>query len=596
MRHPDLLHYYQLGYLLQHPGMSRKGFLSRFGLSEYQGRQTERALQNLQSEFGLAFDFKTFINCRITASALYNRRCPDLFAFCQRLTPLINSETDLWLKASLARLLLMAAGPLTVDSLAQQVGYSKSNIRDPLKWARGYIESYGLTVAVRPTDGLQDKGSQLKIRLCLSDLYGILDPAVVSPEDNYCRRRLQISRLVDEVVEQQQLDGLNTSAVVSYLSIAATRISAGFPPVQPDASPWPDRPSSTAARQISGHLGLASAGLAAETAALDYVLLINDFNPDDLSQLVKTAPAQSGRPSLYDVFYHWLNDELQLPLSRSDENYLHQLTDRWMLADACRRLESRFYGLDQISTAGDNVLLALFDRQAREMLSNYFGYEPSAYAAAPLLSFISYLILLQPVHYPPLKIGLISQNGLEGANRLKQLIKANVSRRYYQTAAVLDYRSAIKDTGFYYDLLITDSPISGPLQDSALLVSPAQASNLDQLVRKRRNLCAGNLHLLTTTDQAQITQRLKKTAAAVMASSAIRFIYIPASDSSRNWLAVGPFQKGCGLLFQGRLTSRNIRFYYELLNLLCADYSFAASLLANPTMQLINEKLNEAAD
>ncbi|QDP41824.1 BglG family transcription antiterminator [Radiobacillus deserti] len=71
----------------------------------------------------------------------------------------------------LIKRLLLAEDYLKLDDLSDEIHISKSTIQNDLKSVKEILSEYGITLEKRPNYGLKIKGSEVKLRFCMSEIY-----------------------------------------------------------------------------------------------------------------------------------------------------------------------------------------------------------------------------------------------------------------------------------------------------------------------------------------------------------------------------------------------------------------------------------------
>ncbi|UFT99145.1 BglG family transcription antiterminator [Radiobacillus kanasensis] len=138
----------------------------------------------------------------------------------------------------LIRRLLLAEGYLKLDDLSDEIHISKSTIQNDLKSVKEILKEYGIALEKRPNYGLKIKGSEVKLRFCMSEYIfdrsgeGSPNTALTSELSSLAGEK-ELSEIWKIIIEQIEENDITLSDIAInnlfvHIAIAYKRITSGY--------------------------------------------------------------------------------------------------------------------------------------------------------------------------------------------------------------------------------------------------------------------------------------------------------------------------------------------------------------------------------
>ena len=628
----------ELGYLIVNSPASVDSFVKKFDLSPYEYKKSIGKIKQIQDKLGLILSFER-------DSITYEVTDPLKFSNYSRIMASLYEQYDfhgpnhgeILIQLQICFILLTAKEPIQIQEIADELGYSRSVIREPLKHAREFIESYKIRIDNIPHHGLVLNGSELSIRRCLASLYNWGKFWVLNYDHDLEQMSFQNGH-VEDLIEligsifnkwNIRVSQHSRKRIRYYLLTAERRIDAGYRASLDlsikESNVWKYLISETKCYKIAVDLSNAlytSFNLPiTEENEIAYLTLVlaSEFElpnrnypwPNEL-EIVKQ--------SFYEVFSDIFGQgyDFSDPFTTILEEHITRLLFRKHIG-FLNELGSRYSGRPEIIYKSPLILkfINTFRSKLIELFQQSFSISQIIFSGEIVLL----LVLRRPVDYVPIKVALISHGTLLEAQIAKELITANVKQCNYQSIDLFLFDDVMNHKEIFekYDLVLADSilnedyaplyyvPIIDQLEDTFLnrrdLITPAiqekpiiiQSSRWNNENELLVELKSDLLNIFKISNET-INQALNN---AVTIENHKLFVITDHSDSFI--LKIGTvdipfssngFQVKNIILLVASIHLDNAHFFTTLLEQLVQDEMFFNSLLISPEKSIVNQYMN----
>lgn len=128
--------------------------------------------------------------------------------------------------------LLLSEGYIKLEDLADEIYISKSTIQNDIKEVKQVLAKYEIMLESRPNYGLKVKGSELKLRFCMSEyVFDRNDPITEVYLDSISQEELgKVSEIIMRKIKLHQitLSDIAMNNLVIHILIAYKRIKSGY--------------------------------------------------------------------------------------------------------------------------------------------------------------------------------------------------------------------------------------------------------------------------------------------------------------------------------------------------------------------------------
>ena len=637
--------YMQVSYLMLRPEVTVERFSRRFEMSRYEYAACQQRMKEMQALYGVEFEFgDERIGWHKTDEARFNLHYKGIWAFYNRHRHQFMNDEEQVRGLYMAKTLLLAPDCTDLETLAEDMGFSRSSLRNAIKLCRNFLASYNIRLENVPHHGVRPAGSEWNIRRCLIAIYMFLEVNVVPEEDHpEIARRLsgedytRVRSCLREVlrgqggsIAQTQLRRLNYYVAFLYLRVQAGHPFAGFAEVDPQivayakASPRLQALSREILRRVAQLSGCGPCP-EAEADGLAMMLLEALDAPDELNRFVQVHFPDEFR-SLSQRMTGFLHRRYGLQLTGRFDQLLQELLSGIVLRHRMNILSERAGSADNRTPRIANYpLMEHLYRELRGLLKEHYGEEAAAVCCTPLCDLIAFFIQCSDYEAPRLRIALALRTSLYDPALITEILQQRLDPRYYKLLERRPYDVLLDDleqTRRQYDVVICDERLSG----DALFLSYQEFrndfDNLNSCLRMLRNLCGGLLRDAdicpqdldlreNAADWALLQQHLQERAAvpqppAQLLQEAVScgdcmVLVLPQHPAGPSLLQFGELKKKMRvenrrvtryLVFAGQIGRKNIRIVNELLYELVQDPLFWATLTETPTVETVNNQLN----
>ncbi|MCH1942343.1 helix-turn-helix domain-containing protein [Holdemania massiliensis] len=637
-----LRNYIELCHLIVNGETDVSSFQAFFDLSNYEMTMDLNNLREIAADFGISL----IVNTRkITFEIIDQSRFDMKFRYCRafyyRHRHSFQSNKDILLQACIGKLLLWSRNSISVETLADTIGYSRSSIRNAVRGAREFVRTFDIWVENVPYYGLKVRGNEFDIRRCFISLYSLFDINIIPSPDNpnilwgYQTETYEtIIRMIETVLDQNSYPILNIEKrrLTSYLIIQNARIRAGFPLTKFEhchekllRQVW-NLPvysiAETLLEKLTRELNLGPYDQT-EICSAAILLLVANPNIDENVDLVRHFFPES-LADLTEQICNYFADNFNLNLIQEPlvDRYLSYALSQIILKYQFNMLMNKatnLGGRDSLTT--EYPLLSWLTREVTHLLEDFFQCPVASSQASSLAEILSFSIQLTSLKYHRQKIAIISRTSRMEPTFIKKLIEKEVDHDYYSDLNCLGYNEIVNWQSQQYDLIISDT-VTQKFNCKVFPhdVLPYHLNNLNDFIRKNRDLCEDVLHEivslpldLNNRDSVErlfnrIRQQLPPLALSVKDEFVASENYngrivtiLHHSQIMRNQLIVGNISRKVlrggvrcfsYIFLIARLDSENMRFFNVLLHELVCENTFLKRLINEPSQQIVNEQMN----
>lgn len=611
MRNLNWHHYYQLAFIVINRSVTKTQFVTFFQLNSYDLRKVQKQLNALQENFGIKLIWQNKISYQITSPKLFSQKFSYLNDYYHRMRRLNSNDDQLLLRCQLALMLLDSPSPISAEQMSLAFGYSRSNMRYHLSWLRQFLSSYQLTVNTKKTGGWKVTGNELHIRQCFMALYSIADPQLMSgPESDpifqHPENRHQLAEELKIFFARFNITALNFQQLARYLIIGRQRYLASqtvkqLPTKEANLIQAISTPALLSlSSQLQQHFFPAISADEKEKEALTAILLSVDNETADV-HLMTEAVCKDLPNQLYDTFQNWFSKDYGIICHQKQLVQLIILAcQKLALADYLNTLSQKLPQIeDEAISYHDYPLLSFLTACAAKQLKPLLNPNTDPDVFSLLTPSLFYLLLLLPLKYKPLKVGLVTKAGSEKAELFRQYFIQTVNKNYYQLVEVIDPFQIDRNGGYHYDLIISETNLTGP-QQPVIQTDDHHIDLLDlnHLLRMHRMLCEPYLQLVMAKNRSLLPTDILTSDSWETESGHVLFIIVPAPVQTTGCLYLGPQPKhpqNFYVALYAHFSRDNLTFFNLLLHQLAVNTDFRNRLYQHPSLQLINDEINSVS-
>lgn len=227
-----LRNYVELAYLFIKGSCEIDYFLFRFEVSKYEYKNDILRLKEMAPNYGVMIhEDQDCLKLKVVDDNLYEKMCKPFFS-CYYIHRFVFNDNDQLIKLLISSRLL-DNHYFIVEKFAEEFGYSKSNLRNPLKKARTFLQKYSITTLHKPYYGLYTEGNEFDIRICLCDIYVRLMPEIVDISNKFkIIQNYDYAYVHHEFVKfcinnNVSLSANDRKSICNYLTITKDRLAKG---------------------------------------------------------------------------------------------------------------------------------------------------------------------------------------------------------------------------------------------------------------------------------------------------------------------------------------------------------------------------------
>ncbi len=642
-----LRNYVEISYLIINRKVSVDAFMRQFQLSNYEYKTDLEKMADLADDYGM----KLIINDKTIAYEVYDQEAYRFsefalssFFYTHRY---IFSDKTILLQWYLCKKFLWQNKEINIDDISEELGYSRSNLRDVIKASRSYMSNYGINIVNRPHYGLNVEGNEYDIRRCLVSIYSYMDMRVVKSDDSdiiynsfsevpYSR----VNRAIADIFSSfgYEITSANRRMIHLYLIVQNARIKNGF------ITTGEVNIDNDLYREIVRYSPLRRLAL----TLLNYMSSNMGFGPYNelethtlMAMLVNTGPFEEFVSSTVEKLYlqekkevselviGYLEKTYHMNLSDYIRSYMDKIINTIIISHHMKTLSFDGYRLKgRPGKVHEYPMLRKINSDLTVILSDYYGYYIAESQIEAVCELMYYCIKLKDVSYPKLRIGVGCRGSLDEQDLLATTIRKEINSSYYEVVESCNYLDIIdnQDTlKLGYDLVVCDQKMAYDEGILSLQTIGYNFSRLEYYIRYSRNL----VHELekshheivnrfidfddieklrgTVEDISEATGVDQETVKLSLLNSydegEIRTVFIPA-DNDIFYLSLGQAsgqkngrKKGTGkiekyVLLVSRVSDNNIQIINSLLHELVYNSVFFDNLASDLTFETINNQMN----
>lgn len=632
--------YQEIGYLFSKETIPSSAFIDHFSLSSYQYNSDINKIKELESEYGVVFNFdKKMISYTITDSILYNDSVRSLLSIFDQYNFQGKFHELALLQFQISEYLLLSDDFVQIDELAQQLSYSRSVIRKPLKLAREFINSFNIKIESTPHYGIRIVADEFLIRRCLATTYNWFKVDVTRRQNDSLtdhfkyRNYTKLITTLDTSLRQVQatLHQVERKKLRYYLIIQNRRIQEGKqitdlklndPQIEKiiRENRFITNVVSTLCKNLESEL---SFGPYNEQERFSIAVLLFTSGLD--SELTLTS-IKNFYPKEFDTLFALIMDTLL-------EYGINFNQKEWFLADYYSSEVALLYikiRLRWISANGvrytirppqiyDSPLIYQIALNLKSKLESLVHLPTNMTHILPFVEPLVYYLPTLKLHYPPLRIALISRISNISTSFFQHFILSTLPKEDIAelTCFVYDEIENNADLHLHYDLILYDIPTSNANQLAYL----PYLDNARKLIEIHRDLCSeslftnngeiiveplcfddlGWMEIIAKKCESSLECVKKAYDSASIHHKTLVILIINSSSPKKNLLQIGNCLRNKGaydenienyVLLAAHLTEENLYFYHLLLNELVNDTIFYHTLLSSPSKETINQQIN----
>lgn len=637
--------YVEVCHLIIRREVSVERFMSVFELSRYEYNICKDRLKELEANYGICFHFdnKT-ISLTVVDEERFNACEEHFWHFFNRHRHNYLTDTEyVRIHYIIKRLLL--ADYTNAETLADEMGFSRSNLRWLLKGARTILDRYGISVKSTPYKGVFLSGGEFRIRRALCNVYNFLNPSIIEEtdhpgiaEDFSPQRYGKLLALIQDTLERhgRRCTQVQLHQIAVYLVVSNARRAEGHEVLELDGvdesvlnilqAPGPLYTlSSGLLRSGENELGYAFCS-EPEIRALALMLLELFLHQEDIHLL--------------------LMDRRKEEITRVTELLLNYFADRYTITfnpsfrallewAACELVAKRRMGVleelgtttaIQLSSYLEQPIMSLVLSDMRSILSKFFKAHVSANNCINICSVTSMFLQNCDYRFPRLRIGFCTAGSRLDAKIMRTALEQYLDPGLYESLEeceieVLHHGEEWKQR---FDFMFCNQRVSGDPRLLSIFGFDGEFVTINNYLRQSRNLYRDILRdrdikyepmdIQNAADATRLLERLNQYAALdragferlIQAQTGYHnsvVLVIPAPNAEHSTLQFGMLTKKYQgtyrdqtytkyVAFAGRIVWDNIRLINKLLFELVHNTEFFNALADAPMVQTLNEHLN----
>lgn len=240
MLYTQIKNYIEIATILKNNEITTTDFIHLFELSKYEYDNDMNLLKEMQTSYGIEIlinEKKAIIYYKVINQELFRQIYPIFNELYFRYHNNKIASKKFMIDCIVAWILIDAKAPIPSTLISEHLGYSRSGLREPLRWARIFLEHYNLEYINIPHYGLKVNGNEFYKRLALISLNNFIDPRIIIDLDQnliYNNENSVFSNLKQQII--QELSSLNAFSISTinskllslYLTVQYNRIKRNY--------------------------------------------------------------------------------------------------------------------------------------------------------------------------------------------------------------------------------------------------------------------------------------------------------------------------------------------------------------------------------
>jgi len=629
-----LRNYVEFVYLILRKECKADNFVYRFELSKYEYKNDVEILKEMAPNYGIEIiEDNNVIRVNITNKDLYDKMFT-LLSSCYYTNRYIFNDNDILIQMLISSKLLNNVY-LNIDEFAENIGFSRSNLRTPIKKTRAFLKNYNINTFGKPYYGLCSEGSEFDIRICLSDIYAKITPEILYVGDNntyidkfdYLSTHTSFAEFC--VQNHLQFSEEDNKVVCYYLSVTKDRLFKGYVMNQFNAEKEMLEKLSentrlqNIAKDILEYLQLDTNHY--EKLALMVVLLNCNVDKQDAEYYVTTLYFEEKielekriLSKLKEVYHLHIHDAIYLNALSEEINSIIIKKHTGKLV----KIMERFLG--RTPNVHSYPLCYFINETLKDTISDYYNLKINRAVTETLADIVYYYIENLEFSFKKYDIVVASCFDRYAPILFREKLKKDLDQKYIRKIDACEYFSdLLNHTDEFiknYDLIITDTK----LQNVEIGISFSDVNNsivrLETYLRHHRDMCSclskGNdikvIHQNIVINKKGMLEKaifecgnfendeIHRSIQHAYQLKGILSLLIP-YDGDECILQFGNFSKPLIIddqkihsyhIFKGKLSENNIRIINVILHELILDPIFVEVLKENPNKNTLNEQIN----
>jgi len=637
-----LRNFIEICYIIINKEIPKSEFIAFFNLSNYEYHADIKRIRELEQHFYIHIIFgNELITFEVVDQFLFESKFRYCRAFFYRHRYTYNIDKNILLQSYIVKTFLWEQDFISVNELMNKTGYSRSNLRDPIKKAREWLSSYDIQVDTVPYYGFRISGNEFDIRRCLLTAYSIWDINVIPSEDDinilegYKVHNYEcINNCVDAAIAKWgfSLSNIERRRITNYSIIQNSRIKNGLKIKEFDFDPYDELGkriygkeyliAEEITRELTLTLGYGPYS-GVEIFSLAILLFSSELNVEEMISLCGQFYPQE-LAVISERTFHYFNDMFQIDFE--EDAYFKQ----YVTYEICNILMRNHFNMlknwrvnigGEVPQIIEYPLLKDIRDHLSEIMDGFFGYIVSKEQLNTLTKIIFYYIQLTKSQYRKLNIAIISRTNKLEPEFIRKMIEQEVNAEYYERIDCMPYDAVIRGKIKDYDLVISDTiaQVYGN-EVYSYMDSKYRIINFSNLIRLKRDLCAEALQYVFSYHLDYNSKKSVDELYHIVSpetklernylewdfrqSNAFNNVVITIVNDAHargNQLVVGNFHKTLRIsgskctsyvLFIGKISINNIRFFNLLFHELAYNDKFRNRLIEMPDLLLINQEMN----
>ena len=632
----------EICYIIINKEIQKSEFIAFFNLSNYEYHADIKRIRELEQHFYIHVVFGSeLLSFEVVDQLLFESKFRYCRAFFYRHRYTYNIDKNILLQSYIVKTFLWEQNFISVNEIMNRTGYSRSNLRDPIKKAREWLSSYDIQVDTVPYYGFRISGNEFDIRRCLLTAYSIWDINVIPSEDDtnilegYKVHNYEcINNCINNATAKWNfsLSNIERRRITNYSIIQNSRIKNKLGirafdfSIDDELAKRIYTKEYLIAEEITRGLVIAldyGPYNSVETFSLAVLLFLSELNVDEMISLCEEFYPKELvgiKDSILDYFRN------RFMIDFKENAYF----ERHVTYELCNILMRNHFNMlknwrvnigGEVPQIIEYPLLKDIRDQLSDIVDVFFGYAVSKEQLNTLTKIIFYYIQVTKLQYKKLNIAIISRTNKLEPDFIRKMIEQEVSADYYEKIDCMPYDAIIRGDVKDYDLVISDTIAQVYGQEVySYMDSKYRIINFSKLIRLKRDLCADALQYvfsyhLDYDSKKSINElyhmvspetKLKRNylEGDFRMSNAFNNVVITIVNDAQarsNQLVVGNFHKTLRIsggkcssyvLFIGKINLNNIRFFNVLFHELAYNDRFRNRLIETAQLSLINQEMN----
>lgn len=626
-----LRNYVELAYIFIKGRCNVDYFLFRFEISRYEYKNDIMIIKKMAPYYGVNInDNEGTISMEIIDKSLYEKMFKS-FSSCYYMYRFSLYENDSLITFFISSRILDNQR-VNVDDLAQEIGYSKSNLRNPLKKARAFLSEYSIQTFHKPYYGLYAKGSEFDIRLCLCDIYIKLIPEIIDVSNNlnllknYDYNEIYNTFVLFCMENNIFLTAADNKSICHYLTITKNRLSKGMKiseiSIEEEILCHIEKNKNLfdLANQIFDLFCFEKNNK--EVLAFIVVLFIHNIDTSDLAKCVNKL-FFSEKQLLTKNILQEINDVFHIDIK--DQNYLFSIDNKIseiIIKNHTNRLvDVDERGLGRHPNTVAYPLCYFINLLLKKTVSQFYNTEIDNALTEGITDIIYCYIESLMVQFDKYNIAVTSRFNQDTAVLLKNNLMMNIDKSYTNSMEVFNFVQLLNGNNKIIDnidLIISDVKIK--VNKKVLVYTEVNNSmvKLESFLRFNRNICkclgvktciiSKNLikdnnisfeEILANNSDFSYEEIHEKIKSSYIYKGVV-LVFFPTNENEflmqlgglSESVLVNQHKVYNYVLIKGRIDETNARIVNVMLHELIYDPIFMETVITNPSLKTLNDHIN----